>query len=661
MSLTLTSNSPSAGYIAWTAFGISYNGSTYNIAAGNTNLKYTWWRYSDNTIQHSNAMPTLADADYLLFLNKSGIGVSVPSSQVIDGSLIVSGSILADAIGANQVTAEKLAANSVTANSISAGAVQADDIAAGAITASKLSIGAVGDDAVTNGSFEDGIEGWALAGGSGTADIITGVSSSGAYALRLLWTSGNLTVMQTSAHMIPVTSSAAKRWYICCVAGAGSVTTSGFYLRVFWFLSDKVTSSTTAYTDVSVNQALATTWKSFEGQVSVPSDARYMAIAVVQSASTAATYIDSISANEVTVSAQIANGAITTALLAANAVTADQLAANSVTATQLSVGSVTAASLQANSVTSASIQANSITSDKIAANAISASMITAGTINAAISIASGGSITGGPIKTANTGNRIEIGSSFVSTQQAYMGQMLFYDFNGHLNGTLDAGQAVHGVIGGGIYDTWIELKDDFSRIAINETYDQNSGVKNNFNGISLTSRNRAYTDASITYPYSWTSITSNSAQIEIEAAIQSSSSATPDITDIVITDTGITMNGIGVCPKVLFYDENKAMSGPIYLSETAANFSSIELYYKTDNGIQGYTKVFNPNGRVANLVVEIRNSDGVFYVYSKAVQFSETTLNTYVAGGAYFTGLWSSGGTNYLGDYMTVYRVVGYR
>lgn len=329
----LTSNSPSAGSIAWTATTLVYDGVSYTIAAGNTALRYVWWRFSDKTVQASNTLPSLTADDFLLFLNKGGVGLIVGTTQVVDGSLIVSGSILADAIGANQITASHLAANSVTAAAIAANAVTAADIAAGAITAGKLSIGAVGDNAVKNGSFEDGVEGWGVAasGAGAVADVVTGVSSSGAYALRLVrGTAADLHVGQDQASYAPVTSVAGRSWYVACRAGAGSALASGFYLRVYWFQADKVTAASTAYTDVAANQALGTSWAVFEGTVTPPSNARYMQVRVINALSGSTMYVDEVMANEVVVAAQIGDGQITAAKIAANAVTAGSIAAGAI-------------------------------------------------------------------------------------------------------------------------------------------------------------------------------------------------------------------------------------------------------------------------------------------------------------------------------------------
>ena len=67
----------------------------------------------------------------------------IEQAQVIDGDLIVSGTITADAIAANTITAEEIAAGTITADQIAAATITATEIAADAITAEKIEAGAI--------------------------------------------------------------------------------------------------------------------------------------------------------------------------------------------------------------------------------------------------------------------------------------------------------------------------------------------------------------------------------------------------------------------------------------------------------------------------------------------------------------------------------------
>ena len=143
MPFTVQDNTPAAGYIAWSNLHIVFRGVDYAIQDGNTNRRYVYWKPSVSTtvLQTSDTLPALTDEDLLVFLNKNGVHVTVPLATVVDGSLIVAGTVLAQALAAGAVTADKIAAGAVGAQAIAAGAVLTEKLAAGAVTADKISVG----------------------------------------------------------------------------------------------------------------------------------------------------------------------------------------------------------------------------------------------------------------------------------------------------------------------------------------------------------------------------------------------------------------------------------------------------------------------------------------------------------------------------------------
>ncbi|MGE6611862.1 hypothetical protein ACQKFG_15180 [Peribacillus sp. NPDC076916] len=142
--MNVLDNSPSTGYISWTGVNISYKGKSYKIADANTNLAYVYWKFSDPlSFYGSNIFPTLGADDLLVFVNKSGTHLVVPNTTILDGSLFVPGSILANALAVNSVTSDKILAGAISAAKLAVGAVGADKIAAGAVIADKIAAGAV--------------------------------------------------------------------------------------------------------------------------------------------------------------------------------------------------------------------------------------------------------------------------------------------------------------------------------------------------------------------------------------------------------------------------------------------------------------------------------------------------------------------------------------
>ena len=108
----------------------------------------------------SMGTPELGDDDLLLFLNKSGTPLNAQTASVIDGGLVVSGSILADAIAANSITAKHMYAHSITANELAAGAVTAETIDANSVAAAIVKAGVIQAQLVMTGTIQVGSGYW---------------------------------------------------------------------------------------------------------------------------------------------------------------------------------------------------------------------------------------------------------------------------------------------------------------------------------------------------------------------------------------------------------------------------------------------------------------------------------------------------------------------
>ena len=173
MSYTISHQTPSDGYIAWSGVHIVFDGVDNAITDGNTNKIYVYWvKSSPNTLQTSNDYPSLGSDDCIVFINRSGVAVSVLDSSVTDGGLIVPSTVTAVAIAAGAVTADHIKAGAITADHISshtitgdnlminaieamhitAGAIEADHVSAGAITADAIAANAVTTAAIAAGA-----------------------------------------------------------------------------------------------------------------------------------------------------------------------------------------------------------------------------------------------------------------------------------------------------------------------------------------------------------------------------------------------------------------------------------------------------------------------------------------------------------------------------
>lgn len=98
--LTLTDNTPSAGYVTWSQFRVHYDGVEYLVATGNSNKTYLWWdKTTPLVMQESNTRPTLLDEDCLIAMNLSGTGYKLIMEEYLRGGVFAAGSIrAADAV-----------------------------------------------------------------------------------------------------------------------------------------------------------------------------------------------------------------------------------------------------------------------------------------------------------------------------------------------------------------------------------------------------------------------------------------------------------------------------------------------------------------------------------------------------------------------------------
>lgn len=138
---TLSNNSPAAGKIAWGAFVIKYNNVAYSVGAASTDQKFVWWKYNAGapSIVAGAVLPaTLTDDDLVLFSNKNGIGVRIQSSNLIDGELIVNGSIFTNALSTNLINSTHIVTAGLDAAVVKFGVMAGDRIAVNTLTGDRI-------------------------------------------------------------------------------------------------------------------------------------------------------------------------------------------------------------------------------------------------------------------------------------------------------------------------------------------------------------------------------------------------------------------------------------------------------------------------------------------------------------------------------------------
>jgi hypothetical protein len=210
-----------------------------------------------------------------------------------------------------------------------------------------------------------------------------------------------------------------------------------------------------------------------------PFGANTIDVASLADGSIAATYLVSgtdAGGNAVRTEGKIAAGSIGAVAIAANSIVAGKIAANAVTANTIAALSIEAGKIAANAITADKIAAGAITAEKISAGAITGETIT------------GGTITGAKLRTAATGERVEIGVSAFGT-------VSFFNSGGSQIGSIYAFSFDDG---GGV-NNWINIDSAYTRIAGYTSIGGRLNVSGRLNTASGLEASAVYTGSSSTF------------------------------------------------------------------------------------------------------------------------------------------------------------------
>lgn len=107
---------------------------------------------------------------------------------------------------------------------------------------------------------------------------------------------------------------------------------------------------------------------------------------------------------------------------------------------------------------------------------------------------------------------------------------------------------------------------------------------------------------------------------------------------------------------VVLYNNSSGSNGTITLSETSANFSYIEIFYRNNDNQYNSIKVYQPNGKNVSLISMFVNNELNYVLKSARATISNNTISIVGFGETYF----QSGIINWSNNtYIT--RVVGYK
>ena len=127
----------------------------------------------------------------------------------------------------------------------------------------------------------------------------------------------------------------------------------------------------------------------------------------------------------------------------------------------------------------------------------------------------------------------------------------------------------------------------------------------------------------------------------------------------------INVSNIQVKPKTL-YDNSSGTTGTVTLSETAANFNYLEVFYCDNNSKEHRSiKIANPNGKTITLdTIEPYDTDKNMYIRttSYAINNTSITVKTYI-----YMNFWKFSGSDNCGvnveksNYIKIIKVIGYK
>lgn len=268
-------NTPVTNQVSWEAGTISYvgdNGEEQSraISAGAT---YTWssgtiyiyYIKNESQFRAAGSINTASGDDRVIIATYSG-GVRLNANYgrtIIENGMIKTGTIRSDRIEAGTIEGDRIAGETITGDLIAATTVHASRI--------KLQDN---ENLWIDGAFEGRDESIFTRGGhSSGSHYFSTVASGGRTSLALRKTDlNNQQVWMRLKTDYAVSVRPGETFWAKCFARGNVATSEGFYYRIRWLDSDK---NDLAYTDVVGNADLSNYFRTYEQEVTAPSNARF--------------------------------------------------------------------------------------------------------------------------------------------------------------------------------------------------------------------------------------------------------------------------------------------------------------------------------------------------------------------------------------------------
>lgn len=110
---------------------------------------------------------------------------------------------------------------------------------------------------------------------------------------------------------------------------------------------------------------------------------------------------------------------------------------------------------------------------------------------------------------------------------------------------------------------------------------------------------------------------------------------------------------------ISLYDNSSGSNGSITLSQSAANFTYLEIYYRSNDSVFSCTKVFSPNGKTASLIVSFPYSSNIAYQKNKSIKINGTSITNVAYSETWIDASGKCDASNSNNIHIT--KVVGYK
>lgn len=368
------------------------------------------------------------------------ITASLIAAGAITATQIAAGTITGDRIAANTITATNIAANTITAGQIAADTITAGQIAANAITSSELAANSItAGDMLANTITAAQI----AAGTITTVEIAANTIVAGDIAAGTI-TGDRIVVGTLTGDLLASATIAGDRLIADTITSREVVgsTLSAVFADMGTLTAGKVLIGTAGAAKVGIGQGFSTTAGTKDGLIGTdagnaitfwldPSTGNLQLKGTILSGSsglgnisgtvgtaqiaadavTAGPLADNLFSSQALVNQFFASGVVNADRIVAASITASQIASATITATQIAANTITAAKIAAGTITATEIAAGTITADRMNVTQLSAITANMGAITA-------GTITGGTIRTAASGARVEHASTGIDAYNA---------------------------------------------------------------------------------------------------------------------------------------------------------------------------------------------------------------------------------------------------